>query len=87
LHTALLFALAHALGKPSKKEDERMRAIQISSFGNPTEYDAEIAGILREATAMVAAGTLHFPIAATYPLSAFKEAVAHVGRGGKVLLD
>ncbi len=35
---------------------------------------------------MIAAGTLHFPIAATYPLSAFKEAVAHVG-GGKVLLD
>jgi NADPH:quinone reductase-like Zn-dependent oxidoreductase len=51
------------------------------------EYDAKIPGILREATAMIVAGTLHVPIAATYPLSAFKEAVARVERGGKVLLD
>jgi hypothetical protein len=26
-------------------------------------------------------------VAATYPLSAIKDAVAHVQRGGKVLLD
>jgi hypothetical protein len=26
-------------------------------------------------------------VAATYPLSAIKDAVAHVERGGKVLLD
>jgi NADPH:quinone reductase-like Zn-dependent oxidoreductase len=51
------------------------------------EYDAKIPGILREATAMIVAGTLHVPIAATYPLSSFKEAVARVERGGKVLLD
>jgi hypothetical protein len=36
---------------------------------------------------MIAAGTLHFPVAATYPLSAFKEAISRVGPGGKVLLD
>jgi NADPH:quinone reductase-like Zn-dependent oxidoreductase len=58
-----------------------------SFYEGRSEYDAKIPGILREATAMIAAGTLRFPIAATYPLSAFKEAVAHAGRGGKVLLD
>jgi NADPH:quinone reductase-like Zn-dependent oxidoreductase len=52
------------------------------------EYDTKIPGILREATALIAAGTLHVPIAATYPLTAIKEAVAHAERGGgKVLLD
>jgi NADPH:quinone reductase-like Zn-dependent oxidoreductase len=36
---------------------------------------------------MITAGTLHVPIAATYPLTAIKEAVAHAERrGGKVLL-
>ena len=51
------------------------------------EYDAKIPGILREATAMIATGKLHVPVARTYPLSAIKDAVAHVERGGKVLLD
>jgi len=58
-----------------------------SFYEGRSEYDAKIPGILREAAPMIAAGTLLFPIAATYPLSAFKEAVADVGRGGKVLLD
>ena len=44
-------------------------------------------GILREATALIASGKLYVPVAATYPLSAIKDAVAHVERGGKVLLD
>lgn len=51
------------------------------------EYDAKIPGILADATKMIAAGTLHAPIAAVYPLSAIKEAAAHAERGGKVLLD
>ena len=37
---------------------------------------------------MIAAGTLNVPIAATYPVTAIKDAVAHAQRGrGKVLLD
>ena len=58
-----------------------------SFYEGRSEYDAKIPGILQEATAMIAAGTLHFPIAATYPLSALREAVLHAGRGGKVLLE
>ena len=51
------------------------------------EYDAKIPGILEQATALIASGKLSVPVAATYPLSAIKAAVAHVERGGKVLLD
>ena len=58
-----------------------------SFFEGRSQYDAKIPGILREATAMIAADTLHVPIAATYSLTAIKEAVAHAERGeGKVLL-
>jgi len=35
----------------------------------------------------MAAGRLYAPIAATYPLSAIKDALAHTLRGWKVLLD
>jgi hypothetical protein len=36
---------------------------------------------------LIAAGRLYAPVAAIYPLSAIKDAVAHTRRGGKVLLD
>jgi NADPH:quinone reductase-like Zn-dependent oxidoreductase len=36
---------------------------------------------------MIASGQVHIPVAATYPLSAIKDAVAHAQRGGKILLD
>jgi hypothetical protein len=36
---------------------------------------------------MIASGRGHVPVAATYPLSAIKSAVAHAQRGGKILLD
>ena len=59
-----------------------------SFYEGRSQYDAKIPGILREATAMITAGTLHVPIAATYPLTAIKEAVARAERGGgKVLLS
>jgi NADPH:quinone reductase-like Zn-dependent oxidoreductase len=59
-----------------------------SFYEGRSQYDAKVPGILREATAMIAAGTLLIPIAATYPITAIKEAVAHAERGGgKVLLD
>jgi hypothetical protein len=48
------------------------------------QYDAKIPGILAEATTMIVTGELYAPVAATYPLSAIKEAVAHAERGGKV---
>jgi hypothetical protein len=37
--------------------------------------------------AMIVDGRLFVPVPATYPLPSIKDAVAHVLRGGKVLLD
>ena len=51
------------------------------------DYDVKIPAILAEATTMIATGKLYAPVAATYSLSAIKEAVAHAERGGKILLD
>src|SRR5262249_41902867 len=36
---------------------------------------------------LIAEGKLHAPVAATYPLSAAREAFAHAQKGGKVLFS
>jgi NADPH:quinone reductase-like Zn-dependent oxidoreductase len=55
-------------------------------LGHP-EIAAKIAPAIAQAAAMIASGRVHIPVAATYPLSAIKDAVAHAQRGGKILLD
>jgi NADPH:quinone reductase-like Zn-dependent oxidoreductase len=55
-------------------------------LGHP-EFAAKIAPAIVQAAAMIASSQVHIPVAATYPLSAIKDAVAHVQRGGKILLD
>ena len=42
---------------------------------------------IAQAAEMIASGRVQIPVAATYPLSSIKEAVAHALRGGKILLD
>ena len=56
-------------------------------FLSDPEHAAKIAPLAVEAAELLRSGRLHAPVAATYPLSAIKDAVAHVQRGGKVLLD
>jgi NADPH:quinone reductase-like Zn-dependent oxidoreductase len=56
-------------------------------FLSHPEHAPRMPAALREAAAQLASGAVRIPIAATYPLSAIKDAVAHVQRGGKVLLD
>ena len=55
-------------------------------LGHP-EIAAKIAPAITQAAEMIASGRVHIPVAATYPLSSIKEAVAHAQRGGKILLD
>jgi len=55
-------------------------------LGHP-EIAAKIAPAIAQAAEMIASGRVHIPVARTYPLSAIKDAVAHVQRGGKILLD
>ncbi len=55
-------------------------------LGHP-EVAAKIAPAIVQAATMIASGQVHIPVAATYPLSSIKDAVAHAQRGGKILLD
>jgi NADPH:quinone reductase-like Zn-dependent oxidoreductase len=40
-----------------------------------------------EAAALVASGALRVPVAAVYPMSRIKDAIAHLLKGGKILID
>jgi NADPH:quinone reductase-like Zn-dependent oxidoreductase len=51
------------------------------------EFAPKLAPAVAQATELIASGRVHIPIAATYPLSSVKEAVAHTQRGGKILLE
>ena len=61
------------------------RVVVKGFFLNHPDVELKIPGVLRETAPLVASGAIRVPIAATYPLTAFREAVAHVQRGGKVL--
>ncbi len=56
-------------------------------FQSYPEFEPKIPASVRESVPLVASGAIHTPIAATYPLSAFRDAVAHVQRGGNVLFE
>ena len=68
--------------------DVIFKPLTIRGFwlGHP-ESTAKGASTLAQAAEMIASGRVQIPVAATYPLSSIKEAVAHAQRGGKILLD
>jgi NADPH:quinone reductase-like Zn-dependent oxidoreductase len=55
-------------------------------LGHP-EIAAKITPAIMQAAAMIASDQVQIPVAATYPISSIKQAVAHAQRGGKILLD
>ena len=68
--------------------DVIFKSITMRGFwlGHP-EIGAKIGPAIVQAAAMIASGRVHIPVAATYPISSIKQAVAHAQRGGKILLD
>jgi NADPH:quinone reductase-like Zn-dependent oxidoreductase len=68
--------------------DAIFKSLTLRGFfmGHP-EYTDKIPPAAKQAAAMIAAGQVRIPVAATYPLRAIKDAVAHAQLGGKVLLD
>jgi NADPH:quinone reductase-like Zn-dependent oxidoreductase len=68
--------------------DVIFKPITMKGFwlGHP-ESAAKTAPAVTQAAEMIASGRVQIPVAATYPLSSIKEAVAHAVRGGKILLD
>jgi NADPH:quinone reductase-like Zn-dependent oxidoreductase len=71
-------------------DEEEVWYVDIPEPGAPGP-DQVLIGVefspIMQAAAMIASGQVHIPVAATYPLSAIKDAVAHAQRGGKILLD
>jgi NADPH:quinone reductase-like Zn-dependent oxidoreductase len=63
------------------------RIVVKGFFLNHPDIEPKIPAALREAVPLVASGAIQVPIAGTYPLSSLREAILHVQRGGKVLLD
>jgi NADPH:quinone reductase-like Zn-dependent oxidoreductase len=51
------------------------------------DHEKKVLPAMREAAPLVASGALHVPVAAIYPLSRIREAVTHLRRGGKILLE
>ena len=51
------------------------------------EYDAAVPAIIAQTASLVATGDLHVPIAAIYALEDVCQAIEHVQRGGKALLE
>jgi len=54
---------------------------------NDFDFASQVRPAIEQGARLIAEGRLHAPIAAVYPLSAIKDAVAHTMRGGKVLLQ
>jgi NADPH:quinone reductase-like Zn-dependent oxidoreductase len=63
------------------------RVVAKGFFQSYPEFEPKIPAAVRESVPLVASRAIHTPVAATYPLSAFREAMAHVQRGGKVLFE
>jgi NADPH:quinone reductase-like Zn-dependent oxidoreductase len=63
------------------------RVVAKGFFQNYPEFEPKIHAAVRESARLMASGAIHNPVAATYPLSSLREAVAHVQRGGKVLFE
>ena len=83
-------AYAFISGQPAAIDsiDLVAKRIKVTGFflGYP-DFAPLIPAALKESAKLIADGKLFVPVAATYPLSAIKEAAAHVERGGKVILD
>jgi NADPH:quinone reductase-like Zn-dependent oxidoreductase len=77
-------------GKPGLASfvDLVFRNVTIRGFwlANPAfRASPKLGEAIKTGARLMAEGKLHMPVAATYPLAAAKEAIAHAQRGGKVL--
>ena len=88
-HGTLVSYAAMSLGPMSISPlDVIFKPVTVRGFfmAHP-EFAPKLVPAAAQAAEMIASGRMHIPVAATYPLSSIKEAVAHAQRGGKILLD
>jgi NADPH:quinone reductase-like Zn-dependent oxidoreductase len=61
----------------------RVERIFVGAF----DYATKIAPVISEAVPLIQSGALHVPVAAVYDFTDFERAIAHLKRGGKILLQ
>jgi NADPH:quinone reductase-like Zn-dependent oxidoreductase len=86
----VLVAYAAASGEPMSVNSLQLifKQLQVQGFFlGFFDYEKKVLPAMRAAAPLVASGALHVPVAAIYPLSRIREAVAHLLRGGKILLE
>jgi NADPH:quinone reductase-like Zn-dependent oxidoreductase len=86
----VLVAYAAASGEPMSVNALPLifKQLQVQGFFlGYFDYEKKVLPAIRAAAPLVASGALHVPVTAIYPLSRIREAVAHVLRGGKILLE
>lgn len=60
----------------------RIERLSVAAF----DYATKIAPVITEAVPLIQSGALRVPIEAVYDLGEFRAAIAHLKRGGKILL-
>jgi NADPH:quinone reductase-like Zn-dependent oxidoreductase len=86
----VLVAYAAASGEPMSVNALQLifKRLQVQGFFlGYFDYEKKVLPAMRAAAPLVASGALHVPVTAIYPLSRIREAVAHLLRGGKILLE
>jgi NADPH:quinone reductase-like Zn-dependent oxidoreductase len=86
----VLVVYAAASGEPMSVNALQLifKQLQVQGFFlGFFDYEKKVLPAMRAAAPLVASGALHVPVAAIYPLSRIREAVAHLLRGGKILLE
>jgi NADPH:quinone reductase-like Zn-dependent oxidoreductase len=86
----VLVAYAAASGEPMSVNAMQLifKQLQIQGFFlGYFDYEKKVLPAMRAAAPLVSSGALHVPVSAIYPLSRIREAVAHLLRGGKILLE
>jgi NADPH:quinone reductase-like Zn-dependent oxidoreductase len=86
----MLVAYAAISGEPLAINTKQLIFKQLKVQGFFLGYfdsEKKVVPAQREAALLVASGALYVPVAAVYPIARIKEAVAHLLRGGKILLE
>jgi NADPH:quinone reductase-like Zn-dependent oxidoreductase len=86
----LLVAYAAISGAPLEINTKQLIFKQLKVQGmflGHFDYEKKVVPAQREAAPLVASGALYVPVAEVYPIARIKEAVAHLLRGGKILLE
>ena len=86
----VLVAYAAISGQPLAINTKQLIFKQLKVQGvflGHFDYEKKIVPAQREAAPLVASGALYVPVEGVYPIARIKEAVAHLLRGGKILLE